>query len=145
MNLDLDEEMSQRIAHVLASKDNAGLETFILKHHFDAIDPGTSRPFVAGFTLGLAYFVGGFIALVPYLAVPRNEVLTGLWWSIGLMGVVLLVFGYVKTCLVRGWHGFANVLAGIRGAIQMLAVGAIAAGAAVGLVRAIEHGGQYGS
>ena len=83
------------------------------------------------------------MALAPYLAVPHDEVLRGLWWSIGVMAVVLCIFGYTKTCFVRGWCGRSNILAGFKGAVQMLAVGAIAAGAAVGLVRAIETGNHF--
>ena len=56
------------------------------------------------------------------------------------MALVLLVFGYVKTCVVRGWQGRDNRIAGIIGGFQMLAIGAVAVGAAVGLVRAIEQG-----
>ena len=59
------------------------------------------------------------------------------------MAFVLLIFGYVKTGIVRGWRGKENIIAGIKGAVQMCIVGAAAAGAAVGLVRAINHGGEY--
>jgi vacuolar iron transporter family protein len=117
-----------------------GLKGFLMRHHFEAAQPETSRPYISALTLGLAYFVGGFIPLIPYLIVARDEVLLGLWWSIGVMVVVLLVFGYVKTCVVRGWQGRENRIAGIIGGLQMLAIGTIAVGAAVGLVRAIEQG-----
>ena len=141
--LGLDDELARSISSRMMTNANGSLEPFLLKHHFEAFDPGSSRPYVSCFTLGLAYFLGGFVALAPYLAVPPNKVLTGLWWSIGVMAVVLCIFGYSKTCLVRGWSGRSNVLAGFRGAVQMLAVGAIAAGAAVGLVRAIETGNHF--
>lgn len=59
------------------------------------------------------------------------------------MGITLLVFGYVKTCIVVGWSGRKNILSGVKGGLQMLLVGAAAAGAAIGLVKAIERGEAY--
>lgn len=53
------------------------------------------------------------------------------------MALVLVVFGYVKTGVVRGWHGRDNVVARAWEALQMLVVGAFAAGAAVGLARLV--------
>ena len=56
------------------------------------------------------------------------------------MIIALFAFGWVKTCVVRGWGGRSNIVAAIRGGMQMVFVGGIAAGAAVGLVRAISDG-----
>jgi hypothetical protein len=56
------------------------------------------------------------------------------------MAVTLLVFGYIKTGVVRGWKGRDNILAGLKGGIQMVIVGGVAAGAAIGLVRLINGG-----
>ena len=102
-----------------------GLKRFLMRNHFKADRPEASRPYVSAFTLAVAYFVGGFIPLTPYLIVPRNEVLLGLWWSIGIMVVVLLVFGYVKTCVIRGWRGRKNRIAGVVGGFQMLGIGTL--------------------
>lgn len=124
-------------------KSPDALTNFLMDHHFEAAEPLDSRPYISALTLGVAYFSGGFIPLIPYFAVAKNEVLKGLWWSIGIMIIVLLVFGYTKTCVVRGWRGKDNLIAGLKGALQMCLVGAVAAGAAVGLVRAINHGGEY--
>lgn len=54
------------------------------------------------------------------------------------MGIALAVFGYVKTGVVRGWMGRGDVWAGVRGGAQMVVVGGVAAGCAMGLVRALE-------
>lgn len=121
------------------------LTSFLMKNHFDAAEPPDSRPYISAGTLGVAYFSGGFIPLIPYFMVARDEVLLGLWWSIAIMAIVLLIFGYIKTGIVRGWQGKENIIASLKGALQMLLVGAAAAGAAVGLVRAINHGGRYSS
>lgn len=135
----LSPEETKRVAdHIKASTPM--FKEFLLQNHFQATKPDTSRPYLSAITLGLAYFVGGFIPLIPYFLVPRDQVLAGLWWSIGLMGVILLVFGYVKTGVIRGWSGKENYQACIGGALQMLVVGVFAAGAAVLLVRLINQG-----
>ena len=116
---------------------------FLMSFHHKESLPTLGRAYMTAITLAVSYFLGGLIPLIPYFIVPRNEVLTALWWSIGVMGITLLVFGYAKSCVVVGWTGRKNVLAGAKGGLQMLLVGAAAAGAAVGFVRAIEQGGMY--
>ena len=118
------------------------LHKFLMEYHFHTTKPEKGRPYISCITLGLSYFIAGFLALIPYLVVRRDQVLTALWWSIGVMVVVMFVFGYTKTCVVRGWGTRDDVKAGLEGAVQMLVVGALAVGAAVGLVRAIEAGQQ---
>jgi VIT1/CCC1 family predicted Fe2+/Mn2+ transporter len=141
----LGEENSAAISKTLHDSPEA-LISFLMAHHFDAAEPPDSRPWISAITLAIAYFCGGFIPLIPFFAVAKEDVLRGLWWSIGVMAFVLLLFGYVKTCVVRGWRGPENINAGAKGAIQMLLVGTAAAGAAVGLVRAINQlGYSYGS
>lgn len=61
--------------------------------------------------------------------------LLALYWSLGVMTLCLFTFGYVKTCFVSGWKGSENVFSGTKGGFQMVIVGGIAAGCAMGLVR----------
>ncbi|EXJ58615.1 hypothetical protein A1O7_06042 [Cladophialophora yegresii CBS 114405] len=124
------------VDHIRASAPM--FKEFLMQNHFQAAKPETNRPYLSALTLALSYFVGGFIPLIPYFVVARDDVLAGLWWSIGLMALVLLIFGYVKTGVVRGWTGRDNYRACTAGAGQMLIVGIIAAGAAVCLVRFIN-------
>ena len=56
------------------------------------------------------------------------------------MAVALFVFGWVKTGVVVGWRGRQNIIQALKSALQMVAIGGVAAGAAIGLVRAIGHG-----
>lgn len=120
-------------------KSGVSMKQFLLRNHFDVTKPDKKRPYISALTLGVSYFAGGFIPLIPYFIVPGNKVLLGLWWSIGIMVIVLLIFGYVKTAVIRGWSGRQNVKAGLWGAVQMLMVGAVATGAAVGLVLAVDQ------
>jgi VIT1/CCC1 family predicted Fe2+/Mn2+ transporter len=129
------EDSSSIIQDHLASSPIA-LKDFLMRHHFNSAEPPDNRPYISAFTLGIAYILGGIIPLLPYFFII--EVDKALFVSIGLMAFVLLVFGYCKTGVVRGWSGTANVLVGVKGSIQMLIVGAVAAGAAVGLVRALN-------
>ena len=74
------------------------LRAFLMRNYFDEAEPPDSRPWISALTLAVAYFSGGFIPLVPYFAVAKHEVLTGLWWSIGVMAVV---FGDIRLCQDR--------------------------------------------
>ncbi|MCJ1314119.1 hypothetical protein MMC25_007799 [Agyrium rufum] len=112
---------------------------FIMRFHYQQVEPDTSRPFVSAATIAAGYFFGGFLPLLPYFCVKRNEVLLALWWSIGIMVVALFAFGWTKTGIVCGWSGNHNFWKCAKGALQMVVIGSMAAGAAVGLVRAINH------
>jgi VIT1/CCC1 family predicted Fe2+/Mn2+ transporter len=109
--------------------------TFHHKHS----KPDCNQAYTSAITLALGYFIGGFIPLIPYFCV--DQVLVALYYSIGVMAITLLVFGYIKTCIVRGWAGRENTVAGVKGGLQMCLVGGLAAGAAIALVRAIDRAG----
>lgn len=113
---------------------------FLMRFHHQAAAPDAARPFVCALTISMGYFLGGLVPLIPYFCVHRHQVYLALWWSIGIMAVALFAFGWVKTGVVVGWRGRSNVLAALKGALQMVMIGGTAAGAAVGLVRAINHG-----
>ena len=113
---------------------------FLLAFHHREVAPDCNQAWISAVTLALGYFIGGFIPLIPYFI--ATQVIAALYWSIGVMGVTLFAFGYAKTCIVRGWSGRDNVIAGIWGGVQMCFVGGVAAGAAIGLVRLIDTGNQ---
>ncbi|KAJ5679511.1 hypothetical protein N7462_007755 [Penicillium macrosclerotiorum] len=111
---------------------------FLLAFHHRESAPDCNQAWISAITLALGYFVGGFIPLIPYFI--ASQVLLALYWSVGVMAVTLFVFGYLKTCVVRGWAGRANIVAAIWGGVQMCFVGGAAAGAAIALVRLIDTG-----
>jgi VIT1/CCC1 family predicted Fe2+/Mn2+ transporter len=113
---------------------------FLITFHHKQSEPDCNQAYISATTLALGYFIGGFIPLIPYFCV--NKVLVALYYSIGVMAITLFAFGYVKTCIVRGWGGRENFVAGIKGGIQMCLVGGLAAGAAVALVRVIDQTGK---
>ncbi|KAF2172034.1 hypothetical protein M409DRAFT_63535 [Zasmidium cellare ATCC 36951] len=101
------------------------------QHQLTEADYAPSRAYVSGFTIALGYFLGGLVPLLPYLFF--EHVREALYCSIIVMAVALFVFGWVKTALVgecSSWVCFQN-------AFQMLLLGGLAAGAAMGCVKAI--------
>lgn len=122
-------------ASLHASHDK--LKDFLLTFHQEDSEPADHQAWISAVTLAIGYFVGGFIPLIPYFIASR--VIVALWWSIGVMAITLFVFGYVKACVVKGWKGKANILAGVKGGVQMCVVGGLAAGAAAALVRLISR------
>lgn len=124
-------------ASLHASHDH--LLDFLIAFHRRESAPDYNQAWISALTLAVGYFVGGFIPLIPYFLV--DQVIVALYWSIGVMAVTLFVFGYVKTCIVRGWLGRTHVIEGLKGAVQMCVVGGLAAGSAIALVRLINADG----
>ena len=69
--------------------------------------------------------------MIPYFAI--KQVTHALFVSIGITVIILLGFGYVKN-----WVTIGTKRAGAYGALQTLVIGALAAGASYGIVRAID-------
>lgn len=113
-----------------------GLTAFLLKFGLGLEEIPDRRMYVSAFTIGMGYLLGGLIPLFPYFFIPRAHV--ALLYSCILTGVVLLIFGAVKA-RVTG----AGVTAGsyVWGAVSTLMVGGVAAGAAFGIVKAMEGSG----
>ena len=114
------------------------LTSFLMLHHHNLEAPAQNRAITCALTIALGYFMGGFIPLLPYLFVARTQVMEALVASIVIMIVALFVFGYCKTCFVSGWKGRTSVIGGMKGGGEMVVVGGLAAGCAMGLVRAFN-------
>ena len=95
--------------------------------HFRDADEDSSphHPYLSGFTISFAYFFGGFIPLLPYIF--SSTVQTAFYISIFITAIVLFSFGSVKTVVV------GNTCASkcLRGGVEMLVLGGVAAAAAV--------------
>ena len=115
---------------------------FLMRNYHDLKEPDSTRAASSALTIGGSYLIGGIIPLIPYFCVKKKNVLLALYWSIGIMVATLFVFGWTKTAITGGWKGRANAKANTLAAVQMVVIGALAAGAAVGLTRAINHGGD---
>jgi VIT1/CCC1 family predicted Fe2+/Mn2+ transporter len=93
----------------------------------------TKRLYISAFTIGMGYLVGGIIPLIPYFFIPRAHV--ALIYSSIVTGIVLLIFGAVKARVTGAAASFGSY---VWGAVSTLLVGGIAAGAAFGIVKALE-------
>ena len=114
------------------------LPDFLMRFHHSLAESPSSRALVCALTIGLAYFFGGLVPLLPYFFVPAVRIEIALACSIGTMIAALFVFGYTKTCFVSGWRGRRNVWKGTVGGFQMVVVGSVAAGSAMALVKAFS-------
>lgn len=137
---DLPQNLTEDLTFHLAKSPN--LVQFLM--HFQHIQPeqAASRAITCALTIACGYFLGGFIPLLPYFLVGKDEIMLALWWSLGVMTVSLFTFGYCKTCFVGGWRGSRNVWEGSKGGVQMVVVGGLAAGSAMGLVRLFHAMGE---
>ena len=81
-------------ASKLKFSDDVGLTAFLLRFGEGLEEVPNSRLFISAFTIGGAYFVGGLIPLIPYMIV--KDVKHGLFWSVVVTAVVLVVFGILK-------------------------------------------------
>lgn len=84
----------------------------------------------------MGYFLGGLIPLLPYFFIPRAHV--ALIYSSIVTGIILLIFGAVKARITGAGVGTSGY---VWGAVSTLMVGGLAAGAAFGIVKALEGGG----
>ncbi|KAL4873388.1 hypothetical protein BDV12DRAFT_159895 [Aspergillus spectabilis] len=127
--------VTELTSHLSASPN---LPSFLMNFHHTLPEPSGSRAVICALTIALGYFIGGFVPLLPYLFVGENEAFLALKWSIATMAVALFIFGYGKTCFVSGWKGGKNIRKGAVGGLQMVLIGGVAAGSAMGLVKGFQ-------
>ncbi|VVT56434.1 uncharacterized protein SAPINGB_P005056 [Magnusiomyces paraingens] len=107
---------------------------FIIRFGKGLEEPAEGREFTSAMTIGLSYFFGGFVPLIPYFFIHSID--TSLMVSVVVMLVTLFIFGVLKTTFTLGWQcGNVRILSN---GLQMVLTGSVAAGAAWGLVRLIE-------
>lgn len=121
------------VAHLEQSPDQ--LVDFLMRFHHGLHRRTDNRAYISAFTIATSYFLGGFVPLMPYFFVEHYEVDEAFRWSALVMAVALFAFGYLKTCAVRGWLLGRYRLDGVKAGAQMVVIGGVAAGAAMGLVK----------
>lgn len=104
---------------------------FMVKFELGLEAPNVRTACFSGMTIGVSYFIGGLVPLLPYLLI--SSTLHALYASIGVTALVLLVFGWVKSAVMIKSRSLACF-----SALQTLLIGAIAAGSAFGLVRLLD-------
>jgi vacuolar iron transporter family protein len=104
---------------------------FMMDFELRLEEPDVSRAWISAVTMGLSYFIGGLIPMIPYFIMDRAQ--EALFVSIAITVVILLVFGYVKNFVTIRTHR-----AGISGALQTLVIGVLAAGTSYAIVRLLD-------
>ena len=109
------------------SKDKDKWVKFMMRFELGLEKPDPKRARNSAVTIGLSYIAGGFIPLSPYLFI--GNVSTALIVSVAITLVALFVFGFLKSK--------ATGQPPLMGAIRTMFIGALAAGVAFGLAKAI--------
>lgn len=91
-------------------------------------EPDPARAGRSAATIAGSYIVGGLVPLAPYILL--KQVVPALWISVGVTLLALFVFGSVK--------GHYTGVKPLRGGVQTVLVGGLAAAAAFFIARLIS-------
>jgi vacuolar iron transporter family protein len=108
---------------------------FMMDFELKLEKPNVGRAWISALTMGLSYFFGGLIPMIPYFVMQRAQ--EALFISIAITLVVLLVFGFVKNYVT-----IKTNRAGLWGALQTVVIGVLAAGTSYAIVRALDTKGE---
>jgi VIT1/CCC1 family predicted Fe2+/Mn2+ transporter len=116
--------------HVVAALRTrpAAWRDFMMRFELGLEAPDPKRALRSALTIAAAYAVGGMVPLGPYFFAA--DVREGLKVSAGVTMVALFVFGFVKSRFTGAPQ--------LRGALQTVLIGALAAGAAFLIARAVS-------
>ncbi|KXL42641.1 MAG: hypothetical protein FE78DRAFT_123265, partial [Acidomyces sp. 'richmondensis'] len=92
--------------------------------------PATNKAWIEGLIMGVSYFLGGLLPMIPYFAF--KNVNHALFTSIGITAVILVIFGYTKA-IITG----CKTKDAVWSAVQTLFIGACAAGVSYGIVKGV--------
>jgi len=123
----LSKEESRPVIDALRQKPGAWVN-FMMRFELGLEEPLRGRALRSALTIAGAYAIGGFLPLFPYMLLTRMRSAFSL--SVTLTLLALFMFGYVK--------GRFTGTAPLRGAIQTLVIGALAAAAAFFIARLIS-------
>ncbi|KAJ5489375.1 Vacuolar iron transporter 1 [Penicillium diatomitis] len=124
-------EASQSVVDCL-TRDPEQWIRFMMDFELKLEKPNVSRAWISAATMGLSYFIGGLLPMIPYFAMKNTT--HALFISIGITIVVCILFGFLKNFAI-----IKTKRAGFYGAAQTLIVGAIAAGTSYGIVYGVDH------
>src|SRR5229473_650989 len=128
----LSKEESEPIVEALSKHPKKWVD-FMMRFELGLEKPDPKRAFVSAFTIAASYVAGGLIPLAPYIAAvyfKHMNLVTALFYSVGLTLLALLVFGFIK--------GRFTGTRPARSALQTALIGSLAAGAAFLIARAIS-------
>ena len=103
---------------------------FMMRFELGLEEPDPKRALRSAVTIAGAYIAGGFVPLAPYM-IYTNDATRALSISIVVTLIALGAFGWMK--------GRFTGVSPFKSGLQTMMIGGIAAGAAFGLAKAIEH------
>jgi VIT1/CCC1 family predicted Fe2+/Mn2+ transporter len=120
-----DEQIGPVVAAMRA--DRRRWVDFMMRFELGLEAPDPARARQSALTIALSYIAGGLIPLSPYILL--HSLSTAMWVSVGLTLTALLIFGYVKARFTG--------LNPLRGAVQTVLIGGLAAATAFVIARLI--------
>jgi vacuolar iron transporter family protein len=126
-NIGLSKELQDKATEEIA-KDKKQWVEFMMKYELGLDKPDPRRATKSALNIGLSYVVGGLVPLSPYFFVQSPE--NGLKISAIVTLLCLFIFGFFKSRItgVNAWQG----------ALRVMLIGALAAGAAFGVAKLFE-------
>jgi len=109
------------------SADRERWVDFMMRFELGLEQPDPTRARTSALTIAVSYIIGGFIPLAPYMASASTQ--GALLASVGCTLLALGIFGFVKARLTG--------ISPLRGGLQTVLTGGLAAAAAFGIARAI--------
>jgi vacuolar iron transporter family protein len=124
----LTEQQMQPIVSVITADQKKWVD-FMMRFELGLETPDPSRASRSALTIAASYIVGGLIPLTPYILL-RHDPTTALMISIGVTLFALFIFGSIK--------GHYTGVKPLRGGLQTVLVGGLAAAAAFYIARLIS-------
>jgi VIT1/CCC1 family predicted Fe2+/Mn2+ transporter len=122
----LSDRLQDQIADELA-KDKKQWVEFMMRYELGLEEPNANRATKSAITIGFSYIVGGIIPLSPYIIIDGAQ--HALYYSCGVTLICLFIFGYFKSKMTGQ--------PALSGALKVVVIGALAAGAAFVMARLI--------
>jgi VIT1/CCC1 family predicted Fe2+/Mn2+ transporter len=120
-------EQMQPVVQAIVSDQKRWVD-FMMRFELGLEEPDRNRARQSALTIAVSYIVGGVIPLSPYLV--THSVLLALWYSVAITAVALAAFGAIK--------GRFLGIPPLRGALQTIVTGGLAAAAAFLIARLIS-------
>ncbi|AEW00420.1 iron transporter [Niastella koreensis] len=126
-HLGLSEDIQKRAVEEIA-RDKQKWVDFMMKYELGLDKPDPKRATKSAMNIGLSYVVGGLVPLSPYFFISTP--VEALKISVLVTLICLFIFGYFKSRMT-GIHPWA-------GALRVMLIGAVAAGAAFGVAKIFQ-------
>jgi predicted membrane protein (TIGR00267 family) len=123
----VEKKLSKEVAIQVSKNKNKWVD-LMMKLELQMEKPAKNRAAISAGTIAIAYLVGGFIPLFPYIITHSSK--TGLYLSCVVTILALIVFGFFKSKMT------GRPL--LMGTLKVAVTGIIAAGAAFLLAKAVS-------